>query len=271
MLQKTAQYMKIYRMAEPGEKLVVGLSGGMDSVCLFHVLCLLGYETVAVHVHHGIRGAEADRDEAFVRRLCEKYGAEFYGYRFDVPKLSRMEHLSVEEEGRKVRRQAFFEVMEKTGAGHIALAHHGNDRAETMLFHLSRGTGIRGLASMRPCEGSSSGRFCGRSEATSKLTRLHSASNGWRTGRTLPRNIREISSVMKLCHGYWKSTRKASRISARRLISWRRCRIIWSARQTRQCGNAPYVRRMRCGLRRSRFWRRMKCFGFRYCKNVWSV
>lgn len=153
MLQRTALYMKEQNMALPGERIVLGVSGGLDSVCLFHVLRTLGYELEVVHVHHGIRGAEADRDEAFVKALCKSYEIPFHGYRFDVPKLSREMHLSVEEAGRMVRRQAFFEVQEKTGASHIALAHHGNDKAETFLFHLCRGAGIRGLCSLRPVEG----------------------------------------------------------------------------------------------------------------------
>ncbi len=140
-------------MTVPGEKLVVGLSGGMDSVCLLYVLKGLGYELEAVHVNHGIRGQEADRDEAFAKELCRKEEIPFHGFRFDVPSISKKEHLSEEEAGRNVRRQAFAEILEKTGAAHIALAHHGNDRAETMLFHLIRGTGIKGLTAMKPAEG----------------------------------------------------------------------------------------------------------------------
>ena len=153
MLERTAYYMKQQKMAVPGEKLVVGLSGGMDSVCLLYVLKSLGYELEAVHVNHGIRGQEADRDEAFVKELCRKEGIAFHSFRFAVPSISKREHLSEEEAGRNVRRQAFAEVLEKTGAAHIALAHHGNDRAETMLFHLIRGTGIKGLCTMKPVEG----------------------------------------------------------------------------------------------------------------------
>ena len=153
MLEKTADYIKRNQMVSENEKIVVGLSGGMDSVCLFYLLKDLGYELEAVHVNHGIRMETADRDEAFVRKLCEKEQINFHGYHFDVPKISKTEHLSEEEAGRNMRRQAFFEVMEKTGASKIALAHHGNDRAETMLFHLCRGTGIRGLATMKPVDG----------------------------------------------------------------------------------------------------------------------
>ena len=153
MLLKTADYMKQQKMATPGEKIVLGLSGGVDSVCLLHILRELGYELEAVHINHKIRGAEADRDEVFVKKLCEELNISFHGYEFDVPKIAKEQHLSEEEAGRMVRRQAFLEVMEKSGAKKIALAHHGNDRAETFLFHLSRGTGIKGLSSMKPAEG----------------------------------------------------------------------------------------------------------------------
>lgn len=153
MLLKTADYMKQHKMAEPGAKLVLGLSGGVDSVCLFHILRELGYELEVVHVNHGIRGGEAKRDEEFVKKICENCNVTFHGFSYDVPKISKEKHLSEEEAGRMVRRQAFCEVYQKTGAKAIALAHHGNDRAETFLFHLSRGTGMKGLSSMKPAEG----------------------------------------------------------------------------------------------------------------------
>ena len=153
MLQKTQKYMKQQHMAMHGEKIVLGLSGGMDSVCLFHVLRMLGYPLEVVHVNHGIRGEEADRDEEFVKELCEKFQIPCHTFCFDVPAMSREQHLSLEEAGRMVRRQALEEVRTGMDAKYIALAHHGNDRAETFLFHLSRGTGIRGLSAMRPVEG----------------------------------------------------------------------------------------------------------------------
>lgn len=153
MLRKTAEYMEQQDMVRPDQKIVIGLSGGVDSVCLFHLLNTLGYSLEAVHVHHGIRGAEADRDEEFVRTLCQQFGVPFHGFHYDVPAISRKWHWSEEETGRILRRQAFAEVMKQTGAERIALAHHGNDRAETLLFHLCRGSGIRGLSSMKPTEG----------------------------------------------------------------------------------------------------------------------
>ena len=153
MLQKTAEYMRQQNMAAAGEKIVLGLSGGMDSVCLFQVLRNLGYDLEAVHVNHGIRGEEADRDEAFAKALCEQYHVPFHSFHFDVPAISKEKRLSEEEAGRWVRRQVFEEVSESLGGAKIALAHHGNDRAETFLFHLSRGTGVKGLGTMKPMEG----------------------------------------------------------------------------------------------------------------------
>ena len=153
MLQRTAAYMKQQQINLNGEKVIIGLSGGMDSVCLFHILKDLGVSLEAVHVNHQIRGEEAKRDEQFVKNLCARYNIPFHGYRYDVPKLSREKHLSEEEAGRMVRKEAFARVMKEQGAGYVALAHHGNDRAETFLFHLSRGTGVKGLGSMKPVQG----------------------------------------------------------------------------------------------------------------------
>ena len=153
MLKKTAAYMKQQHMGTAGEKIVLGLSGGMDSVCLFHVLYDLGYDLEAVHVNHGIRGAEADRDEAFVKELCMQYGVPVHCFCFDIPAISKEKHLTEEEAGRMVRRQVFEEVARQLGGARIALAHHGNDRAETFLFHLSRGTGVKGLGTMKPVDG----------------------------------------------------------------------------------------------------------------------
>ena len=153
MLRRTAAYMKQQQINLNGEKVIIGLSGGMDSVCLFHILKDLGVSLEAVHVNHQIRGEEAKRDEQFVKNLCARYNIPFHGYRYDVPKISREKHLSEEEAGRMVRKEAFARVMKEQGAGYVALAHHGNDRAETFLFHLSRGTGVKGLGSMKPVQG----------------------------------------------------------------------------------------------------------------------
>lgn len=141
-----------YHMIEQGDRIILGLSGGSDSVCLFHVLLRLKQETefqlIAVHVHHGLRGEEADRDEEFVKNLCEQNQIPLKVYRQDVAMLAKEWNMSVEEAGRTYRYQVF--RQEAQGTGKIATAHHANDQAETMLFHLTRGTGLRGLGGIAP-------------------------------------------------------------------------------------------------------------------------
>ncbi len=143
------------------DRVICGLSGGADSVFLLRLLVLLrdepGIRLRALHVHHGIRGAEADRDEAFVRRLCEELCVPLMVRHFDVPKEAAARGLSLEETGRILRRQAFREAAEAwlreeaSGGGiFIALAHHMDDLAESVLFRAARGTGVTGLAAMRP-------------------------------------------------------------------------------------------------------------------------
>lgn len=139
--------------------MVVGVSGGADSVCLLFLLCeyrsRVAFDLCAVHVHHGIR-QDADRDEAFVRELCDELSVPLTVRRYPVPEIAKNRGISEEEAGRFVRYEAFEECARArgsapvTGMCRIALAHHMNDRAETMLFHLFRGSGSRGLGSIRP-------------------------------------------------------------------------------------------------------------------------
>lgn len=141
-------------MFEKGERILIGVSGGADSVCLFHMLVQMSkemeLELVVVHVHHMLRGASADEDSRYVEELAKKYKIPFYLIKKDVKKEAETRHISEEEAGRKVRYDAFYEVAEKTGCTKIAVAHHKDDQAETMLFHLFRGAGLRGLCGMRP-------------------------------------------------------------------------------------------------------------------------
>jgi len=146
-------YMRQLHMIHPGEKVIVGLSGGADSVCLFDILLALreefSFTVEAVHVNHMLRET-AERDEMFVKRLCEEEGIVLHILRKDVAELAKWRDMSLEEAGREVRYAFFEEVAEKTSADKVAVAHHANDNAETILFHLCRGTGIDGLCGIRP-------------------------------------------------------------------------------------------------------------------------
>ena len=144
-------------MIVPGDRLILGLSGGRDSVCLFHLLLALrremGFSFSAVHINHGIRGEEALRDERFAEGLCREHGIPLRIVRASVPELAAEKNLSLEEAGRLLRRRVLEEECALTGAQKIALAHHRNDVAETVLFNIARGSGIGGLSSLRPVRG----------------------------------------------------------------------------------------------------------------------
>ncbi len=166
MIRRVREYIRENHMLETGDMVVAGVSGGADSVAMLHILKSiqkeLGFNLEAVHIHHGIRGEEADRDEAMVKKICGEWEIPLEVYRYPVPELAKKWKLGEEETGRIVRRQAFlrekkrlgFQGQETEGEPRflVALAHNRNDLAETMLHHLARGTGIRGLAGIRPCK-----------------------------------------------------------------------------------------------------------------------
>ena len=155
MVEEVLQYMTQYHMVEPGDVVIAGVSGGADSVCLLLVLQKLAAELSisieAVHINHGIR-AEAGEDAEFVRRLCEDRRIPFHLICADVETQAKQEKMSTEEMGRKIRYEAFRQILGER-KGRIAVAHNSNDRAETMLFHLFRGTGLAGVCGIRPVQG----------------------------------------------------------------------------------------------------------------------
>lgn len=157
--EKIEQYMRQHNMIQQGCHVIAGVSGGADSVCMLLVLLRLrqktGYTVSAVHVEHGIRGEAAMADAEFVRHFCAKEGIECHICHCCVPEYAREHGMSEEEAGRQLRYHAFEEEKKKYGSKDvkIAVAHNLSDNAETMLFHLARGTGIRGLAAIAPVRG----------------------------------------------------------------------------------------------------------------------
>lgn len=153
MIQKIKEFIRKYHMIEENDKIVIGVSGGADSMCLLFVLHELRKEIpmrlLVVHVEHGIRGNEAKEDAQYVREVCRGLGIPFYETSIDCRALAREWHMSVEEAGRAARYEAF----ERECPDKIAVAHHQNDTAETLLFHLFRGTGLRGLGGIPPVRG----------------------------------------------------------------------------------------------------------------------
>lgn len=157
--QKVKDFISKHQMILPGDLIIAGVSGGADSMCLLLLLLKLrgvfAYEVLAVHVEHGIRGEEALRDAEFVRYFCTQRGIECHIRHCNVPEYARAHHMSEEEAGRELRYAAFRAEKEAYSEQKvkIAIAHHLGDNAETMLFHLARGTGIRGLAAIAPVNG----------------------------------------------------------------------------------------------------------------------
>lgn len=161
MYDRIREYIEKNRMLEGIERVVVGLSGGADSVCLLFMLyryvreynrtaCGREIKLIAVHVHHGIRGADADADAVYCRELCAKLGTEYKQYSFDVPLLAHSSGMGEEETGRNLRYKVFRENAGNDGRGAIAVAHHRNDQAETVLFHIARGSFLSGGRGMEP-------------------------------------------------------------------------------------------------------------------------
>ncbi len=136
----------------PGATVLCAVSGGADSVCLLS-LCreLPGRRILCAHFDHGIRGEESRRDAAFVESLCRSWDIPFFIRRGDVPACARERGLSLETAGRELRYAFLRETAAETGADLIATAHNLNDNAETLLFRLARGTGLRGLTGIPAC------------------------------------------------------------------------------------------------------------------------
>lgn len=158
MEQKIKSYMEEYHMTDPGDHLLVGVSGGADSVALLRLLAplreTLGITLETVHVEHGIRGAESARDAAFVEELCQNMGVPFMRFDVDVPAYAASCGLGMEEAARSIRYEKFAylsDLRRKEGRSvKVALAHHREDNAETILFHLARGSGVDGLCGILP-------------------------------------------------------------------------------------------------------------------------
>ena len=152
MKNKVLETIKKYNMIENEDKIVLAVSGGPDSICMLDILndikndetIDINFEIAVAHVNHMIR-KEAEEDEKYVKKYCEEKQIEFYSKSIDVQKMANNNKIGVEEAGRKVRYAFFDEILEKTNAQKIAIAHNKNDKVETVLMHILRGSGINGL------------------------------------------------------------------------------------------------------------------------------
>ena len=177
--EQTERFILESGMLRQKGSVTVGISGGADSVCLFLQLYKLkeklGIELKAVTVEHGIRGDESEKDAEFSKKFCEERGIPCRIVHVDAPKRAAEKGISLEEAARQLRYEAFFENTDPGDT--IALAHHLEDQAETVIFHMIRGSGVRGLTGMR-AETEVNGRhlirpllFATKQEITAELTR----------------------------------------------------------------------------------------------------
>ncbi len=153
-MQKAFHTIEKYHMIQPGDRVLAGVSGGADSVCLLFILLeyreKVRFDIKVVHVEHGIRGEESLQDASYVEKLCQKLNVEYECVQVDIPAMAAAEKLSTEEAGRLARYRIFEEIRKSWQADKIAVAHNQNDQAETILWNLARGSGLDGAAGIRP-------------------------------------------------------------------------------------------------------------------------
>lgn len=155
MNQKVLETIRKYNLIEDGDKIVLGVSGGPDSICMLDNLRelkeeqIIEFEIYVAHINHMIR-EEAIDDEKYVQEYCKKYNIECFVKRADVQKIASEKKIGTEEAGRKVRYDFFEEVLQKTESNKIAIAHNKNDKIETIIMHLLRGSGLSGLKGIEP-------------------------------------------------------------------------------------------------------------------------
>lgn len=150
MLRRVSTYIRQRGLLDKKRPVLVAVSGGADSVALLDVLVRAGYKCIAAHCNFHLRGEESNRDEAFVRELCATMNVPLEVKAFDTIAHAHALHISIEMAARELRYQWFDETARAHNCQAITVAHHQNDQAETLLLNLRRGTGLRGLAGMRP-------------------------------------------------------------------------------------------------------------------------
>ena len=153
MKNKILQTIKKYNLIENGDSIVIGVSGGPDSICLLHVLNELknelNFKIYVAHINHMIR-KEADEETVYVKNFCKNLGVKCFAKKIDVIKIAKELKMGTEEAGRKIRYDFFEEVLKNTNSNKIATAHNNNDKVETIIMNILRGSGIAGLKGLDP-------------------------------------------------------------------------------------------------------------------------
>ena len=157
MKNKVLETIKKYKLIENGDRLVLGVSGGPDSITMLNILndlrndrnLHMSFDIIVAHVNHLIR-EEAKEDEKFVEDFCKKINVPFYSKSIDVQRIANNNKIGTEEAGRNARYEFFDEILKKTNSNKIAIAHNKNDKVETIIMNMLRGSGIAGLKGIEP-------------------------------------------------------------------------------------------------------------------------
>ena len=157
MRDKVLNTINKYNLINDGDKVILGVSGGPDSIAMLNILndikndknLHMNFDIIVAHVNHMIR-EEAIDDQRFVENFCKKIGVSFYSKSIDVQKIANNKKIGTEEAGRNARYEFFDEILEKENANKIAIAHNKNDKIETIIMNMLRGSGIAGLKGIEP-------------------------------------------------------------------------------------------------------------------------
>ncbi len=155
MKQKVIETIRKYNLIKDGDKIVLGVSGGPDSISMLNILKeikdeqIIKFEIYVAHINHMIR-EEAIDDEKFVEDYCNRNNIKCYIKRIDIIKIANDMKIGTEEAGRNARYNFFEEILKKTNSNKIAIAHNKNDKIETIIMHLLRGSGLSGLKGIEP-------------------------------------------------------------------------------------------------------------------------
>ena len=152
-LKKVRQFIDSNQLLKDNDRILVGVSGGADSVVLLHILLKLGFECVVAHCNFHLRGEESMRDEFFVEKLAQKYKLTYKKTDFDTVRFAKSNKISIEMAARELRYAWFKKLASKNKCQAIATAHHTDDSIETLLLNLIRGTGLKGLTGIEPRNG----------------------------------------------------------------------------------------------------------------------
>ena len=190
MKQKVIETIRKYNLIEDGDKIVLGVSGGPDSISMLNILKeikdeqIIKFEIYVAHINHMIR-EEAIDDEKYVEDYCNKNNIKCYIKRIDVVKIANDKKIGTEEAGRKARYEFFEEILKKTNSNKIAIAHNINDKIETIIMHLLRGSGLSGLKGIEPirdnkfirplieCERSEIEQYCEKFELNPRIDKTN--------------------------------------------------------------------------------------------------